>query len=61
MLTESFRQQRMIALKAQPTQLRRCLQCEAWMHSTGPDHRVCHPCKGIIGSPHGAPGSRVVA
>lgn len=33
-------------LKAQPTTLRRCLGCEEWMHSTGPDHRICNCCKG---------------
>lgn len=35
-----------LSLKAQPTQLRRCLGCEDWMHSTGVDHRLCNPCKG---------------
>lgn len=35
-----------LSLKAQPTTLRRCLGCDAWMHSTGPDHRCCNPCKG---------------
>lgn len=35
-----------LSLKAQQTTLRRCLCCEAWMHSTGPDHRLCNPCKG---------------
>lgn len=30
----------------QPITLRRCLQCDHWMRSTGPDHRVCNPCKG---------------
>lgn len=36
-----------LSLKAQPTTLRRCLCCDCWMHSTGPDHRGCNPCKGI--------------
>lgn len=35
-----------LSLKAQQTTLRCCLGCESWMHSTGPDHRLCNPCKG---------------
>lgn len=36
-----------LSLKAQQTTLRRCLCCESWMHSTGPDHRLCNCCKGV--------------
>ena len=43
---EAIRAQHALYLKAQQTTLRRCLCCESWMHSTGPDHRLCHPCKG---------------
>jgi hypothetical protein len=45
-----------LSLKAQVTTLRRCLGCDAWMHSTGPDHRLCNSCKGepdYTGSPVG--------
>ena len=45
-----------LALERQSTVLRRCLRCESWMHSTGPDHRLCNPCKGepdYRGSPVG--------
>jgi hypothetical protein len=27
--------------------LRRCLACDAWMRSTGTDHRICNECKGL--------------
>jgi hypothetical protein len=43
---EAIRAQHALYLKAQQTTLRRCLHCESWMHSTGPDHRLCNPCKG---------------
>ena len=49
-----------LALKAQPTALRRCLQCEWWMRSTGYDHRICNPCKRSHLRGPGA-GSRVEA
>lgn len=45
-LKEDIRARRTVYLKDQPTQLRRCLGCDDWMRSTGPDHRVCNPCKG---------------
>ena len=48
-----------LALRAQPTELRRCLKCERWMRSTGPDHRICNPCKGEHAHGDLAPGSRV--
>lgn len=44
--TEAIREKIALSLKAQSTTLRRCLCCESWMHSTGPDHRLCNPCKG---------------
>lgn len=44
--TEAIREKIALSLKAQQTTLRRCLCCEYWMHSTGPDHRLCNPCKG---------------
>lgn len=34
-----------LKLNGQPTSMRRCLKCDAWMRSTGPDHRICNPCK----------------
>jgi hypothetical protein len=43
-------------LRALPTELRRCLSCDDWMHSTGLDHRMCNCCKGVpdfAGSPVG--------
>ena len=36
-----------LELHRQPTELRRCLRCDFWMRSTGPDHRICNKCKGI--------------
>lgn len=45
-LHEDIGERQTIYLKAQPTLLRRCLGCDDWMHSTGPDHRLCNPCKG---------------
>lgn len=43
--TVAIRERIALSLKAQPTTLRRCLCCDGWMHSTGPDHRTCNPCK----------------
>ena len=31
--------------KQKPITLRRCLGCDYWMRSTGPDHRICNTCK----------------
>lgn len=42
----AIREKQALALEAQPTQLRRCLGCECWFRSTGPDHRICNTCKG---------------
>lgn len=42
----AIREKQALALEAQPTTLRRCLSCEGWFHSTGPDHRICNCCKG---------------
>lgn len=44
--TEAILEKIALSLKVQQTTLRRCLGCEFWMHSTGPDHRLCNPCKG---------------
>lgn len=32
--------------RQQPCEPRRCLSCEHWMRSTGPEHRICNVCKG---------------
>ena len=48
---------RTLGLKAQRTTLRRCLKCDWWMRSTGPDHRLCNHCKG--NPSYGEAGSRV--
>lgn len=56
---QAQREKKRLALKAQPTELRRCLQCEHWMRSTGPDHRICNPCKGEVHVHSMQPGSRV--
>lgn len=47
-----------LALHRQATVLRRYLKCGQWMHSTGPDHRICNVDKGIVYSP-GLAGKRV--
>lgn len=44
--SQAILEKQALALKAQPTELRRCLKCEHFLHSTGPDHRICNPCKG---------------
>lgn len=31
--------------RQRPVALRRCLKCDYWMRSTGPDHRLCNHCK----------------
>lgn len=53
-----FEEERALSLKCQPATLRRCLKCEWWMRSTGPDHRLCNPCKGLV-SYRGRDGTRV--
>lgn len=55
----SIREKKALALRMQVTQLRRCLCCEFWMHSTGPDHRICTPRKGELGSKGSPVGRRV--
>ena len=40
------RVKRALKLTGQPTTLRQCLKCVYLMRSTGPDHRICNPCKG---------------
>ena len=42
----AIRANRVLLLSEQATELRRCLGCEGWFHSTGPDHRQCNRCKG---------------
>ena len=44
--TEAILERIALSLKAQQTTLRRCLGCEFWFHSAGPDHRICNCCKG---------------
>lgn len=56
---QAQREKKRLALKTQPTELRRFLKCEQWMRSTGPDHRICNPCKGAIHFGPMSPGSRV--
>jgi len=46
-VTQATRQKKLLKLHNQPTTLRRCLQCDCWMRSTGPDHRICNACKGV--------------
>lgn len=55
----SIREKKALALRMQVTQLRRCLCCESWMHSTGPDHRLCNPCKGELDYQGSLVGRRV--
>lgn len=42
----AIRANRLLLLSEQATELRRCLGCECWFHSTGSDHRQCNRCKG---------------
>lgn len=42
----AIRENRVRLLSEQATELRRCLGCDYWFHSTGPDHRQCNRCKG---------------
>ena len=58
---QAIRERQLLFLRAQPTSLRRCLRCDEWLHSTGPDHRICDLCKGIVATRPGVPGSRVTA
>lgn len=58
--TVAIRERIALSLKAQPTTLRRCLGCEFWMHSTGPDHRLCNPCKGELDYRNSPVGKRVL-
>lgn len=49
-----------LKLRMQLTQLRRCLDCEEWMRSTGPDHRLCNHCNRESHlNLYAGPGSRV--
>lgn len=43
----AIRANRRLQLVEQPTTLRRCLACDLFFHSTGPDHRRCNLCKGL--------------
>ena len=56
---QAMRETKRLALRAQPTELRRCLKCDSWMRSTGPDHRICNPCKGEVHALPMSPGSRM--
>jgi len=58
-LVDAIVEQHALYLKYQPTTLRRCLQCEWWMRSTGPDHRLCNHCKGIPPSRDERVGARI--
>lgn len=54
---EAIREKQALALKTQPTMLRRCLACDEWMRSAGRDHRICNVCKRRhLGSNHAEPG-----
>lgn len=58
MIETAIKEKRALSLKRQPTTLRRCLKCGWWMHSTGPDHRICNRCKGLV-TYRGRDGTRV--
>lgn len=49
---------RALALNGKQTTLRRCLGCDWWMKSTGPDHRICNRCKNVQ-TPRTGVGARV--
>ena len=49
----AIRANQVLLLSEQATELRRCLGCEVWFHSTGPDHRRCNRCKGNFRSVRG--------
>ena len=59
--TTATSENKSLKLAAQPTSLRRCLDCEHWMRSTGPDHRICNSCKREHVRGPLCPGSRVTA
>lgn len=44
-LNNALDEAKVLRFDEQPTQLRRCLRCDEWMHSTGADHRICNSCK----------------
>ena len=58
-LAEAIVERHALYLKQQPTTLRRCLRCDWWMRSTGPDHRLCNHCKGIPAHQDGHVGGRI--
>lgn len=58
-LKSAFIEQHRLELNSQPTELRRCLSCDEWMRSTGPDHRICNLCKGGCLNQKRGPGSQV--
>lgn len=47
-------------LDRQPTTPRRCLRCDHWMRSTGPDHRICNTCFDPYHPRRGLPGTRII-
>lgn len=49
-----------LRLDRQPTTPRRCLRCDHWMRSTGPDHRICNLCFDPEHPKIGKPGSRII-
>lgn len=58
-LVAAIVEQHALYLKHQLTTLRRCLRCDWWMRSTGPDHRLCNHCKGIAPNRHLRVGERI--
>lgn len=42
-----------------PVQLRRCLKCDWWMRSIGPDHRICNTCRPATSLLYARAGSRI--
>ena len=52
-------EKRRLALKRQPTVVRECLCCELPFRSSGIDHRLCNPCKGVPHSSRLVVGARL--
>lgn len=56
----ALREMHAYTFEGMPTEPRRCLNCDHWMRSIGPDHRICNICKDPINPRRGQSGSRIL-